>query len=991
MLRYISKLLEGGCNLLDDSMIGATKSLTAVLEFLLLRNDIGDMHDLIPSLFGSLRKLTRMSAVGDKANTQAVSTKHVEGFHVSYVQQLVLEVLEKIVNSTQAGVEKETMEKLCEVDFLVEFIHGTTDVTSLNQSLSLLTTLARVSPDLVLEHVISVFSVMGETTLIQEDSHSYVVIEKLLAAVIPNWLEKMKDPRLLLQIFVKALPDVPNHRRIPFLKTTLRLMQESTSLHILLLLLLESSLSSKGADMKSGKRKSVPDSDKATWLEDFSDTVCQEYEVSIRLPALLNLLNATQQEASVDAWKLKDKVVVLISNQLQKNGLSTELQSKENEALLRATVIKMLEEVLSLLQRASIEPVEKKTSFQNGMKSLYENASHLLESITSLLSPGSFAEAIIHLLKSGNENMRIRALRLIAAKIKSSGLKDDNLKRNRNVTFELKEEEIPKDTLNAYENLVETIGALLDEADDGDLLDVIVPAISALHSCSQQLAKRIPSAFVANLRGLIKHSKQTSIFAPASLQCMATIILETGFNVLPMLDELITRVITTSKQHSLLSQATQAMNGIQGTESVKEADLQMAILSVLEAVVQNMGSFLSPYLSQILELLLLEPCFMASTNKRLVEKADFVRCLLPKTIPVRLLLDPLISMYDRSLRKGEASLLACINMLSLVVTSFDKSSVLAHYKTVFELCLRSFDLRRIHPSCLNCVTVVETSVISLFSALVLKLSESTFKPLFVRILEWAEMELPADDEGKESRKSVLRNIVFYRVVNQLADKLRSVFVPYFQYLLKGCVHQLMDGQDNETDKPRKKLKVSSELMKKKAKRSEPTSTEWHLCYLVVSALQKCFLYDSIGFLDTQKFQMLLGPLVQQIAVEKPGLDKAASSGSEWIPSIQDMDSALVACLGQMAITAGTDLLWKPLNHEVLLCTRSDALRARLVSLDIVKFLVDNLKEDYLALLPETIPFLAELLEDHEMNVVSKSQEIIKVLEELSGESLSQYL
>ena len=57
--------------------------------------------------------------------------------------------------------------------------------------------------------------------------------------------------------------------------------------------------------------------------------------------------------------------------------------------------------------------------------------------------------------------------------------------------------------------------------------------------------------------------------------------------------------------------------------------------------------------------------------------------------------------------------------------------------------------------------------------------------------------------------------------------------------------------------------------------------------------------------------MLLGPLIDQISVEKP------SNTTESIPSSQDMDKTLVTCLGQMAITAGTDLLWKPLNHEVL--------------------------------------------------------------------------
>ena len=79
------------------------------------------------------------------------------------------------------------------------------------------------------------------------------------------------------------------------------------------------------------------------------------------------------------------------------------------------------------------------------------------------------------------------------------------------------------------------------------------------------------------------------------------------------------------------------------------------------------------------------------------------------------------------------------------------------------------------------------------------------------------------------------------------------------------------------------------------------------------------------------------------------------------------------------------------SFKVLLRSRSETIRVRILSLEIVKFLIEHLKEDYLALLPETIPFLAELLEDSELIVVAKSQEIIKLLEELSGESLSQYL
>lgn len=72
-------------------------------------------------------------------------------------------------------------------------------------------------------------------------------------------------------------------------------------------------------------------------------------------------------------------------------------------------------------------------------------------------------------------------------------------------------------------------------------------------------------------------------------------------------------------------------------------------------------------------------------------------------------------------------------------------------------------------------------------------------------------------------------------------------------------------------------------------------------------------------------------------------------------------------------------------------TRSEKFRSRMLGLRIVKYLVDNLKEEYLVFLPETIPFLGELLEDVELPVKSLAQDILKEMESMSGESLRQYL
>lgn len=54
-------------------------------------------------------------------------------------------------------------------------------------------------------------------------------------------------------------------------------------------------------------------------------------------------------------------------------------------------------------------------------------------------------------------------------------------------------------------------------------------------------------------------------------------------------------------------------------------------------------------------------------------------------------------------------------------------------------------------------------------------------------------------------------------------------------------------------------------------------------------------------------------------------------------------------------------------------------------------LAGRLSEEYLALLPETLPFLSELLEDAELAVEARAARLVRQLEALSGESLAQYL
>jgi hypothetical protein len=89
--------------------------------------------------------------------------------------------------------------------------------------------------------------------------------------------------------------------------------------------------------------------------------------------------------------------------------------------------------------------------------------------------------------------------------------------------------------------------------------------------------------------------------------------------------------------------------------------------------------------------------------------------------------------------------------------------------------------------------------------------------------------------------------------------------------------------------------------------------------IVPHGLCNCCRFNFLLFLSTDLSlaclpQVLLKPIVSQFVIQPP----TSLEENPNIPSMKEVDDLLVVCIGQMAVTAGTDLLWKPLNHEVSL-------------------------------------------------------------------------
>jgi hypothetical protein len=103
---------------------------------------------------------------------------------------------------------------------------------------------------------------------------------------------------------------------------------------------------------------------------------------------------------------------------------------------------------------------------------------------------------------------------------------------------------------------------------------------------------------------------------------------------------------------------------------------------------------------------------------------------------------------------------------------------------------------------------------------------------------------------------------------------------------------------------------------------------------VLKVLQEVLQYDNGTLLEEATFQRILPPLVLQLQAQVPadwrpeGLDVPAAKEPR-VASLGSLDvfgDAIVAALVQMAVTAASDHLVKPLHHEVSQRTFSSGKR-----------------------------------------------------------------
>ena len=483
----------------------------------------------------------------------------------------------------------------------------------------------------------------------------------------------------------------------------------------------------------------------------------------------------------------------------------------------------------------------------------------------------------------------------------------------------------------------------------------------------------------------------------SAVACLAAAGAALGGGLVPRLPEVMAAVLAAGEG------GRADLEAAGGEEEDEAAALQVAgSMAALEALTASLGAFLSPYLPRMLGLLL-APSVLATAAGGAAAAAGRVRAMLPTALPARLLLEPLYAAWDGALGAcvpggggagsggGVRPALALLDLTAATASHMESKAAAGAADTMLTFVLRVLDTRQrwqalqqqrevgggggdASLAALGVLDVhaIEGAGAGLLLALTMKLSEARFKPLFMRLMEWAAS---AGAGGGAAASG--RGLALLAAVCALTRRLRSVFVPYFRHLMDLLVVALLGGEAGAAGaggRPSKKAKKAAAAAGQPAAGAGAddalaAQAAWLARLRAVRALHLCFLHDGGGggFLDGDRFERLLPALVAQLRGGAPPaeweadlaaqaadaeLDAAVTPGAR--SALDAPGRAAVGALAQLAVAAGGEAQWKPLNHALLSAARGAgsggggaAVRTRLLALEAVAALVARLREEYL--------------------------------------------
>ena len=266
----------------------------------------------------------------------------------------------------------------------------------------------------------------------------------------------------------------------------------------------------------------------------------------------------------------------------------------------------------------------------------------------------------------------------------------------------------------------------------------------------EDLVKFVP--FIIGQTGLL-HT-ETDVVSSA-MMTLSYFIRSLGPRIIPFFPQFMPQIVKLLQEDK---------SSIQDPLKFKSAYLTISVIS------QVLPQFMSGHASNIIKIAINPNIYNSKKNLTTVQN-----CLetMSENIAPRHLLPAIFSSVDDLFSAGKSSMTITFNFLTRILKKISKSEILEFRSDITKFFVEAFDLRsKISSDSVSAADILdlENDLIISFYNLVLKLNDEHFKPIFLKLVDWATLSISFDDlNAKDNTK---RQITFYHIINEMYNRLQ---------------------------------------------------------------------------------------------------------------------------------------------------------------------------------------------------------------------------
>lgn len=388
----------------------------------------------------------------------------------------------------------------------------------------------------------------------------------------------------------------------------------------------------------------------------------------------------------------------------------------------------------------------------------------------------------------------------------------------------------------------------------------------------------------------------------------------------------------------LFSKCSESLNSSDKVRIEEGKTLQYATFALVGGLIVKIPSFMTSCTTTVLNLIF-------SSNIP-TEPRETLLQLIGEKIDPQTVLSAYVSTWSSALSAGLVSINLFFRNLDILIEQTPKKLVGSKASQLVGMLLKCFTVRSTQRFSDHETNEMETKMVKTTVQMVLKLNDKVFRPQFNRMVRWAF-------EGENTVMAApLRHLVMMKFVVKLLGQLKSIVTNYYGYLLDPVCSALTTEDDS--------YDVHNAVVK-----------------LIYQSLILSFSSDNDDFWQSpSRFDKILSTLFEQLNAEHiihgTLLVKTYVALAETSPSQEHrkkINDGLSACIGPN----------KPAHTKIWAVRVLSALYAKL-------------GEEWVTVLPQLVPLIAELLDDNNEEVENETRrKLVPVIEDVLGESLDRYL